>query len=236
MRTVRSVSPTRVAEARADVSALEQEDVGALGEDRLGGHVEAVHDGAGLVVEAAAVGRVGADRAAVEAGRERQPSIGAALRAVAVEDVRRQAAIGAVEGIERRGVERVRVAPHRHAGDAEREPRPELVEGLGGALAAGRGIAEDADVEAARDLRPGDVDDMAEQAADRGPEDVQDAKRRAEARCVRMACEGGEVPARLGVQNHRSLITMVSPGRTGKVIGTEAVTSLPSLPRRVSSA
>ena len=82
----------------------------------------------------------------------------------------------------------------------------------------------------------GDVDDMAEQAADRRPEDVQDAKRRAEARGVRMAREGGEVPARLGVQNHRSLITMVSPGRTGKVIGTEAVTSLPSLPWRVSSA
>jgi len=61
---------------------------------------------------------------------------------------------------------------------------------LGGALAAGRGIAEDANVEAARDLRPGDVDDMTEQAADRRPEDVQDAKRGAEARCVRMAREG----------------------------------------------
>jgi hypothetical protein len=35
---------------------------------------------------------------------------------------------------------------------------------LGGALAAGRAVAEDADVEAARDLRPGDVDDMAEEA------------------------------------------------------------------------
>ena len=207
-----------------------------FGEDRLGGHVEAVHDGAGLVVEAAAVGRVGADRAAVEAGRECEPSVGAALRAMAVEDVRLQAAIGSVEGIERRRVERVRVAPHRHAGDAKREPWPELVEGLGGALAAGRAVAEDADVEAARDLRPGDVDDMAEQAADRRPEDMQDAKRRAEARGVRMAREGGEVPARLGVQNHRSLITMVSPGRTGKVIGTAAVTSLPSLPWRVSSA
>ena len=153
-----------------------------------------------------------------------------------MQHIRLLGAAKAGEGGESRKVEGMRVAPHRNTGDAEREPWPELDESLGGALAAGRRIAEDADVEAARDLRPGDVDDMAEQAADRRPEDVQDAKRRAEARCVRMAREGGEVPARLGVQNHRSLITMVSPGRTGKVIGTAAVTSLPSLPWRVSSA
>ena len=42
-----------------------------------------------------------------------------------------------------------------------------------------------------------------------------------------MAREGGEAPDRLGVQNHRSLITMVSPGRTGKVIGTALQAAYP---------
>jgi hypothetical protein len=70
----------------------------------------------------------------------------------------------------------MRVAPHRDARDAERQPGTQLLQSLRGARAARRGIAEDADVEAARDLGPGDVDDVPEEPADGSAEDVQDAR------------------------------------------------------------
>ncbi|MDF3062103.1 MAG: hypothetical protein K0S06_2212 [Microvirga sp.] len=160
------------------------------------------------------MGRVGADRRAVEPRGERRARIGAPLRAVGVQHVRLQGAVDAGEAQERGGVERVRVAAHRNAGDAELETRPKLGERLGGTLAAGRGIAEDADLQPARDLRPRHVDDVAEEPADRRAEDVQDAQPTARVRDVG-GRERDRAGMRLGVQNQRSLITIVSPGRTG---------------------
>jgi hypothetical protein len=69
----------------------------------------------------------------------------------------------------------VRVSPHRHARDAEREAWPKLGQRLSGAVAAGGRIAEDADIEPARDLGACDddandlvglADALAEAAAD----------------------------------------------------------------------
>ena len=61
-----------------------------------------------------------------------------------------------------------------------------------GARAAGRCIDDEADAVAARGLAQGDVNDMAKQAAERRPQDVQDlqAWRRRGAR--QLGCGGGE--------------------------------------------
>ena len=70
----------------------------------------------------------------------------------------------------------VRLAQHRQAQDAELEHRLERGEVLGGALAAGQRIGDEADRMAARHLLAGQVDDVPEQAAERGPQHVQDAQ------------------------------------------------------------
>ena len=73
----------------------------------------------------------------------------------------------------RRDVAHSDVAAHRHAGEAEREVRGERREGRCGAFATGRGIGHDADLVAARRLTAREIEHVAEQAADRRPQDVE---------------------------------------------------------------
>jgi hypothetical protein len=66
--------------------------------------------------------------------------------------------------------------PHRQALKAEREPRREFGQDLFGARPAGRAIGDEADAVAARDLAAGEIEDMAEQTADRRAENVDDVQ------------------------------------------------------------
>ena len=70
----------------------------------------------------------------------------------------------------------MRIAPHRHAREAKRELRRQFPENLVGARAAGAAIGDQADAVAARGLFAGQIDHMAEQAADRRAKDVQDVQ------------------------------------------------------------
>ena len=78
------------------------------------------------------------------------------------------------------------MAAHRHAGKPERQPRCELGKLLLGALAAGAPVGDQADAVAARDLLARKIEHVAEQAADRGAEYVENVQR-----------PHGTVPARL---------------------------------------
>ncbi|GJE44889.1 hypothetical protein AEGHOMDF_4081 [Methylobacterium soli] len=159
--------------AARHVLALEQEHVGAAGEQPLDAHVEPVQHRARPVIVAAAMGRVGADhRAAADGG---EAGIDAALGSVPVQDVGADGLGPAGDGPQDREVGEVRVAPHRQARHAEAEARRELGEGPLGALAPGRRIANDPDLMPGRGLEPREVDDVPEQPPDRRAEDVQDA-------------------------------------------------------------
>ena len=61
--------------------------------------------------------------------------------------------------------------------NAELEARRDLRQRRLGALAAGEAVGDDADVMAAVDLAVGEIEDVAENAADRGAHRVQDTKR-----------------------------------------------------------
>lgn len=159
--------------AAGHVFALEQEHVRAQSEPALDAHVEAVAQGAGLVVVAAAMGRVGPDRG--QAPHQGEAGIDAALGAVAVEHVgahRRGAAGDRPQGQEVGGVG---IPPHRNSGDAQRQARSEFGQGLVGAVAPGAGVADEADPVPSRRLEAGEIDHVAEQAANGRAEDVQDA-------------------------------------------------------------
>ena len=98
----------------------------------------------------------------------------------------------------------MRQPPHPHAMQAKAQLGSELGQDLVGPLPARGGIAEDADVVAPGDLPARDIEHVPEQAAERGPEDVQNAQRRL-----------GAAGSVLRAQNQRSLMTIVSPGRIG---------------------
>ena len=68
------------------------------------------------------------------------------------------------------------VARHRNAGEAERERRSQFRERSVGAFAAARRIGDHADLVSARRLAAREVADMAEQAADRGAQHMQDVE------------------------------------------------------------
>jgi hypothetical protein len=114
-------------------------------------------------------------------------------------------------------VERVRIAPHGHAGDAEGKAWTQALEKFVRPGSPGGGVAQDADRVASVDLAARYVEDVAEQAPNRGAEDVQDSE-------TLLARHGGNFgdlaavarPRRaVNVQNQRSLTTIVSPGFNG---------------------
>ena len=63
---------------------------------------------------------------------------------------------------------------HRHTLDAEGEARRERGELLCGSRAASQAVDDEADIMSARDLFACQIEDMAEQAAEGGTQDVQD--------------------------------------------------------------
>jgi len=108
-----------------------------------------------------------------EPGRD-QPAIGAALGAMAVQDV------GADLGEMFQHVPHCdeiaqgNAATHRDAGGAEREPGGDGGDDLGFEPTAGQGVADDADIVTGSGLSIDQIDDVAEDAADRGANDVDD--------------------------------------------------------------
>ena len=203
------------AEATGDVVALEQEDVGAPRHEALRAHVEGVARRAGRVIEAAAMRRIGAD--GFTAPREGEARIQAALGAMAMQHVRAQRPCDPARRQEGRKIARVRIAAHRKARHPERQMRAERGEQLLGARAARGFVAQDADRVTAFALAAGHVEHVAEEAADRRAEDVQDAQRTRAGRHRRLTRDDGRRSrdGALDVQNQRSLMRIVSPGFIG---------------------
>ena len=102
---------------------------------------------------------------------------GAGLGAVAVQHVRLQLPDQALEAGPDQKVGRQRLAADRDAVHAELEARRDLRQRLLGAFAAGEAVGDDADMMAAIGLAVGEIEDVAENAADRRAHRVQDAKR-----------------------------------------------------------
>ena len=107
-------------------------------------------------------------------------------------------------------VGRLRLAMDREAMDAERKARSDLGERGFGAFAAGQAVGDDADLVAAIDLAVGEVEDVAEDAADR-------------ARGPRAGC--GAAGRMLGPSSMCALIGERTSGRTQ---------AAPVAPRRTS--
>ena len=71
----------------------------------------------------------------------------------------------------------VRIAPHRDAGNAKRQRGAQLAERFVSPRAAGLAVRDHADCVAARNLFARKVSDMAEQAAERCPQHMQNPQR-----------------------------------------------------------
>ncbi len=159
---------------RGDELALEQEHVGRSGEQPLDTHVNAMQGAARPVIVAAAMGRIGPDRAGTRHRAEAREH--AALGTMAMEN-RSAGRPYAFAHAEQDGqVGRMRVPLHRKADAAEREMGREVCESPSGTLAAGIGVANDADLMTRRRLDPNEVEHMPEQAAHGCPKDVEDAQ------------------------------------------------------------
>ena len=152
------------------------------------------------VVQRAAVRRVDADGVL----RRHQPDEAAALGAVAVVDIGVQSREMARHRAEGPDVARADLARHRESRNAKLHLRRDGRKRRVGAGAAGRAVADDADLVAARRLAAGDIEDVPENAADRGPRHMHDLQ-----------------ALRIGHrQNQRSPTSMVSPGRSGARSGS----------------
>ena len=102
---------------------------------------------------------------------------GAGLGAVAVQHVRLQFADHALESGPHQKIARQRLTANGRAVNAELETWGDFRQRLLGAFAAGEAVGDDADVMAAVGLAVGEIEDMAENAADRRARGVQDPKR-----------------------------------------------------------
>ena len=120
------------------------------------------------------MGRVDPDPVA---GSGPQTHEGAGLGAVAVQHVRLQFADHALEPGPHQKITRQRLTANGCAMNAELELGSDFRQRLLGAFAAGQAVGDDADVMAAVGLAVGEIEDMAENAADRRARGVQDPKR-----------------------------------------------------------
>jgi hypothetical protein len=108
--------------------------------------------------------------------RPRQPCVGAALGAVAVQYVHAEFHRTLPDMTDRREIAAADVPRHRNAGEAERENRRKLGERRVGAFPAARRIRDDADLMSAHCLAACKVADMPEQSADRSAQHVQNVE------------------------------------------------------------
>src|SRR6266581_7523506 len=102
-----------------------------------------------------------------------QADIGAGLGAMPVHDVGLEFPDQADDLQPDREIGKARFAADRDPLDAELQPRFDFFERSVRAFAAGDAVGDDADMMSARDLAVGDVEDMAEDAADRGAHHMQ---------------------------------------------------------------
>ena len=102
-----------------------------------------------------------------------------------------------------RDIARTELAGNRDALDSECEPRRQFGENGIGARAAGRAVDNQADTMAALDLALRDIDDMAEQAAERRPQNMDDL-------------EAGRCECGLRVGDSRGIARRPSPSGAGR--------------------
>ena len=110
-------------------------------------------------------------------GRGPQAQEGAGLGAVAVQDVRLQSPDQPLKSRPHLNIRRARFAANGQATNAELEARRDFRQCLLGAFAAGQAVGDDADMVAAVGLAVGEIEDMAEDAADGRTRRVQNTKR-----------------------------------------------------------
>ena len=134
-----------------------------------------------------------------------------------MDHVRPQLPDGPAHPRQTRKVERVRIAVHGDARRAERQMRGQFRQERLGAGASRPGVAQDADLVAALALAAGKIEHMAEEAARRRSEDMEDAQRRRGGAHARDGRDRARTPGQGGVdvQNQRSLTTIVSPAFIG---------------------
>ncbi len=128
-----------------------------------------------------------ANSARFRGARESTSIEDAALGPMPVQDVRPHRQSPFAHGLHRLKVAWMWVAAHRNAHDAKGEIRRQIGQRPFGPFASGRGIADEADRVPCRCLEAGQVDHVAEQAADGRPEDVKDAV------TLTARAEGGQV-------------------------------------------
>lgn len=154
--------------------AFEQEQVGRVHQRTLEPRVKLALEGVEGIMQRAAMRGVDADGVV---GSPPHADESAGLGAVAMHDVGLERGDQAPQAEPDQHIVGRRFAADRHPVHAELQPRCELGKGLVGALTAGETVGEDADMMATIDLAVGDVEDVAEDAADRSAHGVQDAKR-----------------------------------------------------------
>ncbi len=154
--------------------ALEQEQVGRIHQRALEPRVELALEGVEGIMQRAAMRGVDADGVV---GAPPHADEGAGLGAVAVHHVGLERGDQAPHAKPHQDIVGRWLAADRYSVHAELQPRCELGKRLVGAFAAGQAVGENADMMAAIDLAVGDVEDVAENAADRSTHGVQDAKR-----------------------------------------------------------
>ena len=106
----------------------------------------------------------------------------AALRALAVEHIGAERSKVREHAADRCEIRERHVPPHGKSGRPERQPGRHIGDDVVLKAPAGRGIADNADFMAGRGLSVGEIDDMAEYAADRRADymdDTQPSRRRA---------------------------------------------------------
>ncbi len=171
--------PARLADFAAKnlraICAFKQKQISTQHQDLLGRKIEFTRHCIVTKQKAAAMGRVGANRAPRIEGHA---GIGAAFRTVAVHDIGTDLRNPAHDMGQRDGVSESDVAAHRKSADAERERGRKFTENLISARAAGVAVRYQSDTVATGDLLAREVEDVTEQAANRRTKDVQDVQRR----------------------------------------------------------
>ena len=195
-RTMPRGAPTIACVGVAGERAFEQEQLGAAAQKPLDRAIDHAAQRVAAVMQRAAVRRVDPDRGGRRISRTKAPPLApwpcstSGLSAARWRETCDEAD----------EVGRPELALHGKPRDAELHLRRDGRERRLGARAAGRAVADDADVMPARGLAARDIEDVAEDAADRSAGDVHDP----------------ESDLRIGHgQNQRSETSMVSPGRSG---------------------
>jgi len=150
--------------------ALEQEQVGAVHQRAFEAAIEGALEGVERIVQRAAVRRVDADG---RPGMRLQANEGTGLGAVAVQDLRLQPADQPPEPRPCHRVGGRGLAPNGEAMNPKLETGRDLRQRRLGALATGQAVGDDADMVAAIHLSVGEVEDVAEDSADRRAHRVQ---------------------------------------------------------------